>query len=97
MPPYYGSQNVSFEKGVNFAVAGATALEHAFLESRGIHYAYTNVSLRVQLKSFKESLPNLCGSPKGNEFIRLRMLNMICFLCINQIDETVAIRCNDTN
>ncbi|KAL1204591.1 GDSL esterase/lipase [Cardamine amara subsp. amara] len=63
VPPYYGSQNVSFEKGVNFAVAGATALESSFLESRGIHYAHTNVSLGVQLKSFKESLPNLCYSP----------------------------------
>ncbi|ESQ33990.1 hypothetical protein EUTSA_v10009438mg, partial [Eutrema salsugineum] len=63
VPPYFGSQNGSFEKGVNFAVAGATALERVFLESRGIHYAYTNVSLRVQLQSFKESLPNLCGSP----------------------------------
>uniref|UniRef100_A0A1J3GGQ1 GDSL esterase/lipase n=1 Tax=Noccaea caerulescens TaxID=107243 RepID=A0A1J3GGQ1_NOCCA len=63
VPPYYGSQNVSFEKGVNFAVAGATALEHDSLESRGIHYAHTNVSLQVQLKSFKESLPNLCASP----------------------------------
>ncbi|KAF8110413.1 hypothetical protein N665_0084s0023 [Sinapis alba] len=63
VPPYFGSPNGSFEKGVNFAVAGATALEQSFLESRGIHYAYTNVSLGVQLKSFKESLPNLCGSP----------------------------------
>ncbi|KFK44742.1 hypothetical protein AALP_AA1G297000 [Arabis alpina] len=63
VPPCFGSQNGSFEKGVNFAVAGATALEQAFLESKGIHYAYTNVSLGVQLKSFKESLLNLCGSP----------------------------------
>ncbi|XP_023645656.1 GDSL esterase/lipase At1g28580-like [Capsella rubella] len=62
LPPFYGSQNASFEKGVNFAVAGATALEQAVLESRGIHYDYTNVSLGVQFKSFKESLPNLCNS-----------------------------------
>lgn len=65
MPPYFGSPNGSFEKGVNFAVAGATALEQSFLESRGIHYAYTNISLGVQLSRFKESLPNLCGSPSG--------------------------------
>ncbi|CAF1928603.1 unnamed protein product [Brassica napus] len=63
VPPYFGSPNGSFQKGINFAVAGATALEQSFLESRGIHYAYTNVSLGVQLKSFKQSLPNICGSP----------------------------------
>ncbi|CAN8290974.1 unnamed protein product [Cochlearia groenlandica] len=63
VPPYYGSQNTNFEKGVNFAVGGATALECSFLERRGIHCPQTNISLGIQLKSFKESLPNLCGSP----------------------------------
>ncbi|KAG7598566.1 GDSL lipase/esterase [Arabidopsis suecica] len=63
VPPFYGSQNANFEKGVNFAVGGATALERSFLEERGIHFPYTNVSLAVQLSSFKESLSSLCGSP----------------------------------
>uniref|UniRef100_A0A1J3I7V0 GDSL esterase/lipase n=1 Tax=Noccaea caerulescens TaxID=107243 RepID=A0A1J3I7V0_NOCCA len=63
VPPFYGSKNANFEKGVNFAVGGATAMERSVLEERGIHFDYTNVSLGVQLKSFKESLPNLCGSP----------------------------------
>jgi len=67
VPPFYGSQNANFEKGVNFAVGGATALERSFLEERGIHFPYTNVSLAVQLSSFKESLPNLCVSPSGLE------------------------------
>lgn len=58
MPPFYGSKNANLDKGVNFAVGGATALERSFLEERGIHFDYTNVSLGVQLKSFKESLPN---------------------------------------
>ncbi|XP_010478236.1 PREDICTED: GDSL esterase/lipase At1g28610-like [Camelina sativa] len=62
LPPFHGSQNASFGKGVNFAVAGATALEQSVLESRGIYYHYTNVSLGVQFKNFKESLPNICGS-----------------------------------
>jgi len=65
VPPFYGSQNANFEKGVNFAVGGATALERSFLEDRGIHFPYTNVSLGVQLNSFKESLPSICGSPSG--------------------------------
>ncbi|CAH2034203.1 unnamed protein product [Thlaspi arvense] len=63
VPPFYGSNNGNFEKGVNFAVGGATALESSFLEKRGIHCPRGNISLRVQLESFKESLPNLCGSP----------------------------------
>ncbi|XP_010499396.1 PREDICTED: GDSL esterase/lipase At1g28580-like [Camelina sativa] len=63
VPPFYGSQNANFEKGVNFAVAGATALERSLLEERGIHFPYTNISLGVQLSSFKASLPKLCGSP----------------------------------
>ncbi|CAH8253801.1 unnamed protein product [Arabidopsis lyrata] len=62
VPPYFGSKNGNFDKGVNFAVAGATALESSFLMKRGIH-PHTNVSLGVQLKSFKKSLPDLCGSP----------------------------------
>ncbi|CAN6872588.1 unnamed protein product [Brassica oleracea] len=63
VPPFYGSQNANFEQGVNFAVGGATALEPSILQERGINFAYTNVSLGVQLKSFKDSFPNLCGSP----------------------------------
>ncbi|KAL1204589.1 GDSL esterase/lipase [Cardamine amara subsp. amara] len=63
VPPFYGSKNANFDKGVNFAVGGATALERSFLEEKGFHFPYTNVSLGVQLTSFKKSLPNLCGSP----------------------------------
>ncbi|XP_010478903.1 PREDICTED: GDSL esterase/lipase At1g31550 [Camelina sativa] len=62
VPPYFGSKNENFEKGVNFAVASATALESSFLEERGYHCPH-NISLGVQLKIFKESLPNLCGLP----------------------------------
>lgn len=70
VPPFYGSQNANFEKGVNFAVGGATALEHSFLVERGINLAFTNVSLGVQLQSFKDALPSLCGSPSGVEVQR---------------------------
>ncbi|XP_010478618.1 PREDICTED: GDSL esterase/lipase At1g31550-like [Camelina sativa] len=62
VPPYFGSKNGNFEKGVNFAVASATALECSFLAERGYH-CRNNISLGVQLKIFKESLPNLCGLP----------------------------------
>ncbi|KAK2988582.1 hypothetical protein RJ640_028273, partial [Escallonia rubra] len=63
VPPYVGGKNASnrsFLKGVNFAVAGATALDLAFFEERGVHNAWTNVSLGVQLGLFKQLLPSLC-------------------------------------
>ncbi|XP_010422034.1 PREDICTED: GDSL esterase/lipase At1g31550-like isoform X1 [Camelina sativa] len=60
--PYFGSKNGNFQKGVNFAVGSATALEASFLEERGYHCSH-NISLGVQVKVFKESLPNLCGLP----------------------------------
>ncbi|KFK44741.1 hypothetical protein AALP_AA1G296900 [Arabis alpina] len=63
VPPFYGSQSGNFEKGVNFAVGGATALECSILEKRGIHCTHGNISLGVQLQSFKEMLPKLCASP----------------------------------
>ncbi|VVA92658.1 unnamed protein product [Arabis nemorensis] len=63
VPPYYGSQNGSFEKGVNFAVAGATALEHAFLKSKGIHYAY-----KLQ-GEFAKSMWFSCREMIGNALI----------------------------
>lgn len=67
MPPFFGSKNGKFEKGVNFAVGGATALECSTLEKRGIHCSLSNISLGDQLKSFKESLPNICSSTSGSE------------------------------
>ncbi|KAG2265777.1 hypothetical protein Bca52824_072856 [Brassica carinata] len=51
VPPYFGSQNVSFEQGVNFAVYGATALDRAFLIEKGIVSDFTN-----------QILPTLCAS-----------------------------------
>ncbi|NP_001302718.1 sinapine esterase precursor [Brassica napus] len=62
VPPYFGSQNVSFEQGVNFAVYGATALDRAFFIEKGIVSDFTNVSLSVQLNTFKQILPTLCAS-----------------------------------
>ncbi|KAA8515154.1 hypothetical protein F0562_018333 [Nyssa sinensis] len=64
IPPYMGVKNGAMaadsREGVNFAVAGATALDAAFFEQRGIHNPYTNYSLRTQLNWFKNMLPSLC-------------------------------------
>uniref|UniRef100_A0A2N9GG48 Uncharacterized protein n=1 Tax=Fagus sylvatica TaxID=28930 RepID=A0A2N9GG48_FAGSY len=70
--PYLSVKNessvTSIEEGVNFAVAGATALDIDFFIERGIYSVSTNYSLRVQLDWFKEILPYLCNtSSKCNE------------------------------
>ncbi|KAG2303825.1 hypothetical protein Bca52824_032476 [Brassica carinata] len=62
VPPYFGSQDASLDQGINFAVYGATALDRAFLMEKGIESDFTNVSLSVQLNTFKQILPNLCAS-----------------------------------
>ncbi|GJW73422.1 hypothetical protein Tco_0132792 [Tanacetum coccineum] len=51
-----------FKQGVNYAVAGATALSSSVLDARGIINPLTIASLGVQLEWFKESLPSICGN-----------------------------------
>ncbi|KAM0048906.1 putative sinapine esterase [Helianthus debilis subsp. tardiflorus] len=57
-----GRHMMEFRRGVNYAVAGATALDSSFLAARGVHNPMTNSSLRVQLGWFKRSLPSLCAN-----------------------------------
>ncbi|KAI3800825.1 hypothetical protein L1987_28922 [Smallanthus sonchifolius] len=49
-------------QGVNFAVAGATALDSSFHEAHGVVNQYTNASLGVQLEWFKIWLPSICNT-----------------------------------
>lgn len=70
MQPYVGGEN-SFEKGVNFAVAGATALDHEYLEARGIYNPLTNVSLGVQMDWFKQLLGTLHD---GNRYVKKSLI-----------------------
>ncbi|KAI6705354.1 hypothetical protein NL676_008316 [Syzygium grande] len=64
--PYYGDDGgrsaADFGKGVNFAVAGATALDAGFFEGREMGNSLPNESLAVQLSLFKELLPSLCNT-----------------------------------
>ncbi|XP_061362033.1 GDSL esterase/lipase At1g28600-like isoform X2 [Gastrolobium bilobum] len=68
LKPYLGFKNGAvkhgnIEQGMNFAVAGATALDRSFFEEKGFTVEVTtNYSLRVQLDWFKELLPSLCNS-----------------------------------
>ncbi|KAF8028688.1 hypothetical protein BT93_E1364 [Corymbia citriodora subsp. variegata] len=72
--PYYwddGGRSVAdFGKGVNFAVAGATALDESFFEEWGVSDLQPNISLGYQLGLFKELLPSLCSTASDcNQFL----------------------------
>ncbi|KAI3498073.1 hypothetical protein L1887_33804 [Cichorium endivia] len=64
VPPFLHDKEsgnvMEFRHGVNYAVAGSTALDPSFLEPRGIVNTMTNVSFGCQLAWFKQSLPYIC-------------------------------------
>ncbi|GJM85468.1 hypothetical protein PR202_ga01918 [Eleusine coracana subsp. coracana] len=60
----YLDKSADFTHGVNFAVAGATALNTAVLAKKGITIALTNSSLDVQLKWFKDFMASTTNSPQ---------------------------------
>ncbi|KAH6816611.1 hypothetical protein C2S51_021431 [Perilla frutescens var. frutescens] len=57
-------RNASFRNGVNFAVAGATALNSSFFASRGIIVPPYVGSLYLQLTSFRTYLASICSTPQ---------------------------------
>lgn len=59
----YLAQGSDFSHGVNFAVAGATALNPAALRTRNVSVPFTNNSLDVQLGWFKSHLNSICSNP----------------------------------
>ncbi|XP_031126024.1 GDSL esterase/lipase At1g28590-like isoform X2 [Ipomoea triloba] len=64
--PYFGggsNGDRSFVEGVNFAVAGATAMDISFFMERGIINSATNVSLGNELDWFKQMLSSFCQTP----------------------------------
>ncbi|XP_059282841.1 GDSL esterase/lipase At1g28610-like isoform X2 [Lycium ferocissimum] len=90
VPPYIGRKNVgsrNFREGVNFAVAGATALNHSLLEELGIYNPQTNVSLGTQLRWFKEMLSSLCQSSSGG--MPIQMVQSMVPLVINNIGQII--------
>ena len=60
----YLDKGADFAHGVNFAVAGATALDAAALASRGVSVPHTNSSLAVQLQRFKDFMSATTLSPQ---------------------------------
>nr|XP_027111879.1 GDSL esterase/lipase At1g28610-like isoform X2 [Coffea arabica] len=66
-PPYTEvskERTMDVRAGVNFAVAGARALDTDFYDKIGIIDPVTNDTLRVQLDWFKHMLPSICGPEK---------------------------------
>ncbi|XP_078153439.1 GDSL esterase/lipase At1g28600-like [Carex rostrata] len=70
-PPYLAGESTkeNFQHGVNFAVAGATALDNSFFESMGMEVSWTNYSLGTQLEWFKKLLPSILEEPEWGSSI----------------------------
>ena len=66
LPPYLSSSNTTAadqaEVGVNFAVAGATAIEHDFFARNNISFDLTSQSIMTQLGWFDAHLRAAAGS-----------------------------------
>lgn len=58
----------SFAGGVNFAVGGATALNTAFYEERGINDTLTKYSLQTQMHWFKHMLQSSSLTSSGKTY-----------------------------
>ncbi|XWS19689.1 hypothetical protein CRYUN_Cryun31cG0037300 [Craigia yunnanensis] len=68
LPPYLAvtDQSQSFQHGVNFAFAGATALDAEFFYERNIgSILWTNNSLNVQLGWFRKLKSTLCSNKEA--------------------------------
>ena len=64
----YLAKNESFDHGVNFAVAGATAMDPAdqFNGSSSSSMPFTVNSLKLQLRWFKDFMKSSFGTDQGN-------------------------------
>ncbi|XP_039070461.1 GDSL esterase/lipase At5g45910-like [Hibiscus syriacus] len=69
VPPYLAvKQGQSAQHGVNFAFAGATALDAEFFFERNISILWTNNSLNVQLNWFRDLKSDLCSDKECDFF-----------------------------
>ncbi|XP_071912169.1 acetylajmalan esterase-like [Coffea arabica] len=60
------NSNASFNNGVNFSVAGATALNTSFLAARGVFVPAIFTPLSGQLDWLRRYLHSLCSTPSGD-------------------------------
>jgi hypothetical protein len=68
----YMDKAADFSSGVNFAVAGATALDRAALLQSGVMMPPASVPLTSQLDWFKSYLNATCDSPEGT-YVRVTL------------------------
>ncbi|WVZ78769.1 hypothetical protein U9M48_026425 [Paspalum notatum var. saurae] len=68
--PYLG-KNKSFDHGVNFAVAGATAVDPADRFNLTVPVPFASNSLKVQLRWFKDFLKSTYGTDEGKACVHL--------------------------
>lgn len=61
----YMDKSADFSRGVNFAVAGATAMDRVSLLTSGVMMPPASVPLTSQLDWFKSYLNSTCSSPEG--------------------------------
>lgn len=79
--PYLAlTKDQNIHPGVNFAVAGATALDTKFFIEAGLgKFLWTNNSLNIQLGWFKKLKPSLCTSKLGNTENQTKENTCMCF------------------
>ncbi|KAJ9536049.1 hypothetical protein OSB04_un000785 [Centaurea solstitialis] len=91
VPPYVGSDTRKMEGGVNYAVAGATALGSGFLEGRGIYNSITNASLGVQVEWFKKSLSSFCATASDCKYFFERSIILVGEIGGNDYNRPLAL------
>ncbi|WOL10309.1 GDSL esterase/lipase [Canna indica] len=75
--PFLGGGSIEeFRQGVNFAVAGATALDLSFFRSKGIQPSWTDRSLHVQIGLFKQLLPSICAGRDPKDVLNSSLILM---------------------
>ncbi|KAG4971403.1 hypothetical protein JHK85_037824 [Glycine max] len=79
LPPYLAlTKDQYIQRGVNFAVAGATALDAKFFIEAGLaKYLWTNNSLNIQLGWFKKLKPSLCTTKQDCDSYFKRSLFLV--------------------
>ena len=88
VPPYLAlAKSGKPQHGVNFAVAGATALDAKFFFDKGIgSILWTNDSLSVQLGWFKQLKSTFCNTKQGKTQKKKLLLIITLFMSIVQYD-----------
>ncbi|XP_044432901.1 acetylajmalan esterase isoform X1 [Triticum aestivum] len=80
----YLAKNMSFAHGVNFAVAGATAMDLADQFNGSFSMPFTSNSLKLQLRWFKDSMKSTYATHAGNSSISFPLITPQCTLCFQQ-------------